>query len=551
MRLAHVFRRVCVGSAIWLAASGAAVAQTTAFLYQGKLNDAGSPANGAYDLKFVLFTGLAGGMQIGAPIVADPVTVTAGAFGVTLDFGADVFDGNDRFLEVSVRPSGSAAGYVALAPRQPILSSPYTIQTINTQKLGGLPANRYLASDGNGRFGIGTAAPTAPLEVNGNVRVSGIGNGYIFPDGSLQTTASAGGGGLAGAGTANAVPLWTGAASLGNSVIQQANGNIGIGTASPGSKLHVVSGQGANPPRLESPGAGDYFSAGLDFYHGATGKGYVGVPDSTAFFGADEMILFGGTGTKTSLWAGQTRGLTMGTDGHIGMGTDPDLQKQLAVLDTAGYTVAVSGTSNTGWGVSGVSDSSIGVYGKSTSGTGVYGTTNVGSINYAGVYGVGTGVSSIGVIGESNSYNSVGVFGVSADSLGFGVYGRNLAGGRAMYAEGNAGQDRFYSGWVKAMLFINATGNIVRCYNSQTNSTTPPCGFSVSRAAGSGFYDVGFGFQVDDRFVATQAFNNPFSGGCAGGLSSVDLPAAGSTFFRVITYCQTSPTDKPFIIFVF
>jgi hypothetical protein len=46
-----------------------------------------------------------------------------------------------------------------------------------------------------GSIGINTTAPTQKLEVAGNIKISGTGNGLIFPDGSKQTTASTGGGG--------------------------------------------------------------------------------------------------------------------------------------------------------------------------------------------------------------------------------------------------------------------------------------------------------------------------------------------------------------------
>ena len=35
--------------------------QTTAFNFQGKLNDGGTPANGSYEMQFTLFDALAGG----------------------------------------------------------------------------------------------------------------------------------------------------------------------------------------------------------------------------------------------------------------------------------------------------------------------------------------------------------------------------------------------------------------------------------------------------------------------------------------------------------
>src|SRR5205823_1444326 len=46
----------------------------------------------------------------------------------------------------------------------------------------------------NNRVGVGTAAPVERLEVAGNLKVSGVGNGIMFPDGSKLTSANAGGG---------------------------------------------------------------------------------------------------------------------------------------------------------------------------------------------------------------------------------------------------------------------------------------------------------------------------------------------------------------------
>src|SRR5687767_4031998 len=115
-----------------------AFAQTTAFSYQGRLTDAGSPANGNYLLQFKLFD--AGGTQIGATISDVTVTATNGVFNTSLDFGAAAFDGADRFLEISVKKL-PAAPYTVLAPRQPILSAPYSIKSktaTNAMQLGGV-----------------------------------------------------------------------------------------------------------------------------------------------------------------------------------------------------------------------------------------------------------------------------------------------------------------------------------------------------------------------------------------------------------------------------
>lgn len=107
-------------------------AQGTAFDYQGKLTDAGNPANGNFDMQFKLFDtpGAGTGTQQGATITNPTVAVATGNFSVLLDFGASVFSGASRYLEIGVRPAGNVNPYTVLSPRQLITSSPYAIQTI-------------------------------------------------------------------------------------------------------------------------------------------------------------------------------------------------------------------------------------------------------------------------------------------------------------------------------------------------------------------------------------------------------------------------------------
>ncbi|HEX3717519.1 MAG TPA: hypothetical protein VH595_06085 [Verrucomicrobiae bacterium] len=72
-------------------------AQGTAFTYQGRLNNASSPANGFYDFEFSLYPNTAGtGSKVGSTIAATDIVVTNGLFSVALDFG-DVFSGNDTW----------------------------------------------------------------------------------------------------------------------------------------------------------------------------------------------------------------------------------------------------------------------------------------------------------------------------------------------------------------------------------------------------------------------------------------------------------------------
>src|SRR5476651_1052674 len=105
-------------------------AQTTAFTYQGRLNDGGAVASGNYDLRFTIQNAISGGSQIAGPLTNSATAVSNGNFVVTLDFGSGVFPGADRWLEIAVRTNGGGA-FSTLSPRQQITSTPYAIQAVN------------------------------------------------------------------------------------------------------------------------------------------------------------------------------------------------------------------------------------------------------------------------------------------------------------------------------------------------------------------------------------------------------------------------------------
>ena len=120
---------------VLLFSTGAAVAQTSTFTYQGRLTDNGTPpANAIFDLQFSLYdtaTVGTGALQGSPNTVTNPsAQVTNGVFTVQLDFGADAFSGGDRFLEINVRHPGDSS-YTTLAPRQQLTSSPYSLRTLS------------------------------------------------------------------------------------------------------------------------------------------------------------------------------------------------------------------------------------------------------------------------------------------------------------------------------------------------------------------------------------------------------------------------------------
>lgn len=181
-------------------------------------------------------------------------------------------------------------------------------------------------------------------------------------------------------GTGGRIAKFTSSTDLGNSVMTESNGRIGIGASNPLATLHIVSSDQA-PPRAQSIGNGN-FAAGWDFYHGTVGKGYVGVPGTDVGLAPGEMLVYGAPGTKTSLWSGGNRMVTLGTDGNILIGTDFSIGK-LTVESPQG--LAIWGRNDTSAGVGGYSRDGYGVYGSTHNGRGVYGQVHSGT-GYAGYF---------------------------------------------------------------------------------------------------------------------------------------------------------------------
>ncbi|MEN9676593.1 MAG: hypothetical protein RIS76_2489 [Verrucomicrobiota bacterium] len=125
--------------------SGAAV-PAAPFLYQGLLSDGGVvPAGGRYDMEFGLWNAPTGGVRVGSPLALEAVVNTNGVFSVSLDFGAGLFDGSVRWLEVSVRTNGSTTPYQVLSFRQAIAYTPQAIfalsvadGSVTATKVGGV-----------------------------------------------------------------------------------------------------------------------------------------------------------------------------------------------------------------------------------------------------------------------------------------------------------------------------------------------------------------------------------------------------------------------------
>ena len=168
--------------------SGAAFAQTTAFSYQGRLSEAGSPVTGTRFFRFTLFD--ENGAAIPRATVDQTLTVTNGVFNASLDFGAAAFSGANRSLEVAVKINVGDA-FTILNPRSPILSAPYSIKSKtadNSTQLGGVNSSGFVQQDAGGNVSV-----SGGLTVNGSLSLNTVNAQTQYNLGGSRILSAAGG----------------------------------------------------------------------------------------------------------------------------------------------------------------------------------------------------------------------------------------------------------------------------------------------------------------------------------------------------------------------
>jgi hypothetical protein len=178
-------------------------AQGTVLTYQGRLTDAGSPANGTnYGMLFYLYDAPTnGGFQ--GQVQLPSVTVSNGVFTVPLDFG-NVFDGNPRWLQIYVQKNNG--GFTALSPRQPLTPSPYAVfantasNLVGSVPIGALPPNLATTNFVGTNFVAKNNGVATNLAVKGTFSVNGsstavasenlrIVRGFVAYDGTIESGA--------------------------------------------------------------------------------------------------------------------------------------------------------------------------------------------------------------------------------------------------------------------------------------------------------------------------------------------------------------------------
>ncbi len=425
----------------------------------------------------------------------------------------------------------------------------------NATQLGGVAASQYLQTSGNGSgltnlnassITTGTLAnarlgqiPTANIadsavtgakiaggqvvkNVNGltdNVTLVAGSNISITPSGNTLTIASTGGSsGVGGSGTANVLPIWTGGTTLGNSAINQVGSRIGIGNASPSSRLQVT---GAADTPIGVYGEGFSGSSGV-IGNSPSGSGVLGLTslgtgvrgetlsgfgvralagsqgsialrtDGTSWFRGDTTPLSSGlTGTGTGIAIGSTGDigyisafdygvfqprtlLLNNSGGNVGIGLNNPNAK-LHVVSTAGTNSAIRGTTT--------GTASIGVEGTSASGTGVRGSGS--SYGVAGDSANGTGVDGfspggIGVEAASSVQGSIalrtsGTSFFKGDTSPLSAANAGSGTGIAIGSAGNLGYISAFdysTNQVGVLLLNNGGGNVGIGTNGPTSTLT-------------------------------------------------------------------------------
>ena len=180
--------------------AGGAAAQTTAFTYQGKLNDGAATPTGQYDFIFRVFSSNLGGSPVGTMTVED-LLVTAGIFTADLDFGNAPFPANSlRWLEIAVRPGNSTGAYTTLLPRQAIGTAPYAInsissqfaeQSLNASTLGGFGAGNFVQTNDTRLTDSRNPLPNSPNYVQNTTTQQPSVNFNIGGNGTAGGTLSA------------------------------------------------------------------------------------------------------------------------------------------------------------------------------------------------------------------------------------------------------------------------------------------------------------------------------------------------------------------------
>jgi hypothetical protein len=426
-----------LSTAAQTASGGSNVSQVPPLVnFNGVLAGAnGKPLTGTVGVTFYLYQD----QQGGAPLWLETQNVQAdktGHYSVALGSAssqglpASVFaSGEARWLGVQVQ------GHTE-QPRVLLMSVPYALKALDAETIGGKPASAFMMAPAS------NSKSQSP----------------ILPPGTIT-----------GSGTADFVPVFTGATTIGNSkIFQTVGGDVGIGTTTPAAVLDVKGTGDVRDtltlfPKLTHPSLSVHGTA-----FEVSSKGLVTFVSGQTFPGTGTVTsvgsgagLTGGPITKSGILSIATGGvsnamlanpsltvtanspLTGGGSVPLGGSTSLSLKScstnQILQFISGAWACANPATGTvtsvaTGLGLSGGPITGSGTLTINTSVVPQLGAANTFTANQnvtGTVIGGTSGSSTEGVLGEANasSGQTYGVAGFAASPAGYGVEGLNVAGG--------------------------------------------------------------------------------------------------------------------------
>jgi hypothetical protein len=411
-------------------------------------------APGAVEAVFRVYSAADGGEALWAE--TQRVTVGQdGAFSVLLGSASEGGLPQSLFAGGQARWLGISIEGAPEQPRVPLTSVAYAMKAADAETLGGVPAADFVTQT---QLRAHPLAPPAPATAPGKT------SNAAHP----ETT-------LTGSGTGNAIAMWTGSGTLGNSTLTQSGSNI----AAPGEM------------RVQSAGTfGANGTTNTGVIATGTNTGVSGTGTVSGVYGLTNSSTQGDAGVRGS--ASAATGLLYGVQGGAVSTTANAAGVYGSEVATKGQVYGVEGQSFS------ATQGASGVEGWEAAATGavfgVSGGTNSNTANAAGVSGnegaaTGQVYGVAGGAGSTTAY-SAGVVGNETAATGqvFGVHGSTPS--TTSYAAGVAGNENAATGLVYGVsgntgsTTSNAAG--VSGYESATTGDV----FGVSGSTSSSTYNA-------------------------------------------------------------